>query len=95
MAAAAAAGAAPRGPGATSFQRKAAGSSRLAALPGTRPSLRHGQLLLSSGLPSLDYVLGWWEAGPGNRLLHHPPTLPSSLSGSPLLRQALPVIDLP
>ncbi|XP_064019898.1 elongator complex protein 4 isoform X1 [Pogoniulus pusillus] len=58
MAAAAAAGAAPRGPGATSFQRKAAASSRLAALPGTRPSVRHGQLLLSSGLPSLDSVLG-------------------------------------
>ncbi|XP_040416417.1 elongator complex protein 4 isoform X1 [Cygnus olor] len=43
---------------ATSFQRKAAAGSRLAAVPGTRPSVRHGQLLLSSGLPSLDGVLG-------------------------------------
>ncbi|XP_077178071.1 elongator complex protein 4 [Paroedura picta] len=44
----------------TSFQRKApgGGGSRLAVLPGTRPSVRHGQLLLSSGLPSLDHVLG-------------------------------------
>ncbi|NXX87600.1 ELP4 protein, partial [Centropus bengalensis] len=50
---------------ATSFQRRAAAGSRLAAVPGTRPSLRHGQLLLSCGLPSLDSVLGWWGAGPG------------------------------
>nr|XP_021135481.1 elongator complex protein 4 isoform X2 [Columba livia] len=49
---------APRGCGATSFQRKAAAGSRLAAVAGTRPSVRHGQLLLSSGLPSLDCVLG-------------------------------------
>uniref|UniRef100_A0A8D2IJK0 Elongator complex protein 4 n=1 Tax=Varanus komodoensis TaxID=61221 RepID=A0A8D2IJK0_VARKO len=44
----------------TSFQRKGpdGGVGRLAVLPGTRPSVRHGQLLLSSGLPSLDYVLG-------------------------------------
>lgn len=47
----------------TSFQRKTPGgrSSRLAVLPGTRPSVRHGQLLLSSGLPSLDDVLGWCQ----------------------------------
>ncbi|XP_074855085.1 elongator complex protein 4 isoform X2 [Carettochelys insculpta] len=44
--------------GATSFQRKVPTSSRLAAIAGTRPSVRHGQLLLSSGLPSLDGVLG-------------------------------------
>ncbi|XP_020651272.3 elongator complex protein 4 isoform X2 [Pogona vitticeps] len=45
---------------ATSFQRKGpdGGGGRLALLPGTRPSVRHGQLLLSSGLPSLDCVLG-------------------------------------
>ncbi|XP_053139032.1 elongator complex protein 4 isoform X2 [Hemicordylus capensis] len=45
---------------ATSFQRKVPedGGGRLAVLPGTRPSVRHGQLLLSSGLPSLDSVLG-------------------------------------
>ncbi|XP_048341483.1 elongator complex protein 4 isoform X2 [Sphaerodactylus townsendi] len=45
----------------TSFQRKVpggGGGSRLAVLPGTRPSVRHGQLLLSSGVPSLDCVLG-------------------------------------
>ncbi|XP_030416109.1 elongator complex protein 4 isoform X4 [Gopherus evgoodei] len=44
--------------GATSFQRKVPASSRLATIAGTRPSVRHGQLLLSSGLPSLDCVLG-------------------------------------
>ncbi|XP_054056180.1 elongator complex protein 4 isoform X2 [Rissa tridactyla] len=55
---AAAAGGAARGRGVTSFQRKAAAGSRLAAVVGTRPSVRHGQLLLSSGLPSLDCVLG-------------------------------------
>uniref|UniRef100_A0A452HHE5 Elongator complex protein 4 n=1 Tax=Gopherus agassizii TaxID=38772 RepID=A0A452HHE5_9SAUR len=43
--------------GATSFQRKVPASSRLATIAGTRPSVRHGQLLLSSGLPSLDCVL--------------------------------------
>uniref|UniRef100_A0A8C4VAH1 Elongator complex protein 4 n=1 Tax=Falco tinnunculus TaxID=100819 RepID=A0A8C4VAH1_FALTI len=58
MAAVPAAGGAARGRGATSFQRKAAAGSRLAAVAGTRPSVRHGQLLLSSGLPSLDCVLG-------------------------------------
>ncbi|XP_071617955.1 elongator complex protein 4 isoform X2 [Heliangelus exortis] len=58
MAAAPAAGGAVRGRGATSFQRKAAGGSRLAAVAGTRPSVRNGQLLLSSGVPSLDCVLG-------------------------------------
>lgn len=45
--------------GCSSFQRRA--GPRLPTLPGTRPSVRHGQLLLSSGLPSLDCVLGWWE----------------------------------
>ncbi|XP_064513074.1 elongator complex protein 4 isoform X8 [Pseudopipra pipra] len=44
--------------GRTSFQRRAGAGARPAALPGTRPALRHGQLLLSSGLPSLDCVLG-------------------------------------
>ncbi|KAM6465431.1 elongator complex protein 4 isoform 1-T1 [Liasis olivaceus] len=44
----------------TSFHRKVpdGGGGRLAVLPGTRPSVRHGQLLLSSGVPSLDCVLG-------------------------------------
>ncbi|XP_032080101.1 elongator complex protein 4 isoform X1 [Thamnophis elegans] len=44
----------------TSFQRKVpdGGGGRLAVLPGTRPSVRHGQLLLSTGVPSLDSVLG-------------------------------------
>ncbi|NXA49285.1 ELP4 protein, partial [Nothocercus julius] len=50
---------AARGRGAPSFQRKGPpGSSRLAAIAGTRPAVRHGQLLLSTGLPSLDSVLG-------------------------------------
>ncbi|XP_008177302.1 elongator complex protein 4 isoform X4 [Malaclemys terrapin pileata] len=57
MAALATGGATPSD-GATSFQRKVPASSRLAAIAGTRPSVRHGQLLLSSGLPSLDCVLG-------------------------------------
>nr|XP_054490763.1 elongator complex protein 4 isoform X2 [Agelaius phoeniceus] len=43
--------------GRTSFQRRPGAGPRLPALPGTRPSVRHGQLLLSSGLPSLDCVL--------------------------------------
>uniref|UniRef100_A0A8D2M348 Uncharacterized protein n=1 Tax=Zonotrichia albicollis TaxID=44394 RepID=A0A8D2M348_ZONAL len=47
--------------GRTSFQRRPGAGPRPPALPGTRPSVRHGQLLLSSGLPSLDCVLGWWE----------------------------------
>ncbi|XP_066494112.1 elongator complex protein 4 isoform X2 [Tiliqua scincoides] len=44
----------------TSFHRTApgGGSGRLALVPGSRPSVRHGQLLVSSGLPSLDAVLG-------------------------------------
>ncbi|XP_042641287.1 elongator complex protein 4 [Tyto alba] len=58
MAEAPAAGGAVQVRGATSFRRKAAAGSRLAAVAGTRPSVRHGQLLLSSGLPSLDGVLG-------------------------------------
>ncbi|XP_031463262.1 elongator complex protein 4 [Phasianus colchicus] len=60
----AAGGGAARGGGAaatttgtgTSFRRS--GGSRLAAVPGTRPALRHGRLLLSCGVPSLDCVLG-------------------------------------
>lgn len=47
--------------GCTSFQRRPGAGPRPPALPGTRPALRRGQLLLSSGLPSLDCVLGWWE----------------------------------
>ncbi|XP_029770651.1 elongator complex protein 4 isoform X1 [Suricata suricatta] len=49
----------------TSFQRrgpKASGSdssySRLVSIPGTRPSVRNGQLLVSTGLPALDQLLG-------------------------------------
>ncbi|XP_041891456.1 elongator complex protein 4 isoform X6 [Corvus kubaryi] len=44
--------------GCTSFQRRPGAGPRPPAVPGTRPSVRHGQLLLSSGLPSLDCVLG-------------------------------------
>ncbi|XP_038663796.1 elongator complex protein 4 isoform X1 [Scyliorhinus canicula] len=40
----------------TSFQRRARGQR--ATVPGTRPSLRNGQLLLSTGVPSLDYIIG-------------------------------------
>ncbi|XP_006128960.2 elongator complex protein 4 isoform X2 [Pelodiscus sinensis] len=56
--AALATGGATSSDGATSFQRKVPANSRLATIAGTRPSVRHGQLLLSSGLPSLDCVLG-------------------------------------
>ncbi|GCB74214.1 hypothetical protein scyTo_0003302 [Scyliorhinus torazame] len=40
----------------TSFQRRA--RNQRATAPGTRPSLRNGQLLLSTGVPSLDYIIG-------------------------------------
>ncbi|XP_078405545.1 elongator complex protein 4 isoform X2 [Cetorhinus maximus] len=40
----------------TSFQRRARSQRALAR--GTRPSLRNGQLLLSTGVPSLDYIIG-------------------------------------
>ncbi|KAF7245543.1 Elongator complex protein 4 [Varanus komodoensis] len=58
----------------TSFQRKGpdGGVGRLAVLPGTRPSVRHGQLLLSSGLPSLDYVLGAASEAPALASDHTP-----------------------
>ncbi|KAM6158066.1 LOW QUALITY PROTEIN: elongator complex protein 4 [Rhynchocyon petersi] len=49
----------------TSFQRKGpraggadGGGSRLVSIPGTRPSVRNGQLLVSTGLPALDQLLG-------------------------------------
>ncbi|KAM5138797.1 elongator complex protein 4 isoform 2-T2 [Mantella aurantiaca] len=40
----------------TSFRRKARG--KLPALRGTRPSVHNGQLLISTGVPSLDHILG-------------------------------------
>ncbi|XP_076970404.1 elongator complex protein 4 isoform X5 [Tamandua tetradactyla] len=49
----------------TSFQRKGhktcgtdGGGSRLVSIAGTRPSVRNGQLLVSTGLPALDQLLG-------------------------------------
>lgn len=49
----------------TSFQRRSprssgtdSTSSRLVSIAGTRPSLRNGQLLVSTGLPALDQLLG-------------------------------------
>ncbi|XP_006864921.1 PREDICTED: elongator complex protein 4 [Chrysochloris asiatica] len=49
----------------TSFQRKGtraggtvSGGSRLMSIAGTRPSVRNGQLLVSTGLPALDQLLG-------------------------------------
>ncbi|XP_058402170.1 elongator complex protein 4 isoform X1 [Diceros bicornis minor] len=49
----------------TSFQRRGprasgsdGGGSRLVSIAGTRPSVRNGQLLVSSGLPALDQLLG-------------------------------------
>ncbi|XP_075402061.1 elongator complex protein 4 isoform X2 [Tenrec ecaudatus] len=50
--------------GGTSFQRKGSraggigGGSRLVSIAGTRPSVRNGQLLVSTGLPALDQLLG-------------------------------------
>ncbi|XP_063294964.1 elongator complex protein 4 [Pelobates fuscus] len=40
----------------TSFRRKVRG--KLPAIRGTRPSVHNGQLLLSTGVPSLDHILG-------------------------------------
>uniref|UniRef100_A0A8C2DNR2 Elongator complex protein 4 n=1 Tax=Cyprinus carpio TaxID=7962 RepID=A0A8C2DNR2_CYPCA len=40
----------------TSFQKKT--RSKLVSIPGTRPSVQNGQLLVSSGVSSLDYVIG-------------------------------------
>ncbi|XP_072171722.1 elongator complex protein 4-like [Diadema setosum] len=40
----------------TSFQRKS--KSKTIAVRGTRPSLHNGQLLVSTGVPSLDHLLG-------------------------------------
>ncbi|XP_069758928.1 elongator complex protein 4 isoform X3 [Narcine bancroftii] len=40
----------------TSFQRRR--RSQRPLVPGTRPSLHNGQLLLSTGVPSLDYIIG-------------------------------------
>ncbi|XP_071809382.1 elongator complex protein 4-like [Asterias amurensis] len=40
----------------TSFQKKSRG--KVAQLPGARPSLHNGQLLISTGVPSLDFVVG-------------------------------------
>ncbi|CAH1787088.1 unnamed protein product [Owenia fusiformis] len=41
---------------ATSFQKKS--RSKLFNIPGTRPSLHNNQLLISTGIPSLDNILG-------------------------------------
>ncbi|XP_039605515.1 elongator complex protein 4 [Polypterus senegalus] len=40
----------------TSFQKKS--RSKLLSIPGTRPSFQNGQLLVSTGTTSLDYVIG-------------------------------------
>ncbi|XP_072047383.1 elongator complex protein 4-like [Amphiura filiformis] len=48
--------AAPMANQATSFQKKS--RSRGLQILGTRPSLHNGQLLVSTGVPSLDFVLG-------------------------------------
>ena len=42
---------------ASSFRKKAA-SSKPSLPRGSRPSLHNAQLLVSSGVPSLDYLLG-------------------------------------
>lgn len=52
----------------TSFQRRGpraggtdSGGSRLVSIAGTRPSVRNGQLLVSTGLPALDQLLGRFQ----------------------------------
>uniref|UniRef100_A0A667WTJ2 Elongator complex protein 4 n=1 Tax=Myripristis murdjan TaxID=586833 RepID=A0A667WTJ2_9TELE len=40
----------------TSFQKKT--RSKLVSIPGTRPSVQNGQLIVSTGVTSLDYLLG-------------------------------------
>nr|XP_057945106.1 elongator complex protein 4 isoform X2 [Doryrhamphus excisus] len=40
----------------TSFQKKT--RNRLLSIPGTRPSVQNGQLLISTGVTSLDYLFG-------------------------------------
>ena len=40
----------------SSFHKK--GKTRVVSIPGARPSVRNSQLLLSSGMPSLDHLLG-------------------------------------
>lgn len=40
----------------TSFQKKT--RSKLISIPGSRPSVQNGQLLVSTGVTSLDYLLG-------------------------------------
>ncbi|XP_055028593.2 elongator complex protein 4 [Misgurnus anguillicaudatus] len=40
----------------TSFQKKS--RSKLISIPGTRPSVQNGQLIVSTGVTSLDYVIG-------------------------------------
>ncbi|KAM3877185.1 elongator complex protein 4 [Diretmus argenteus] len=40
----------------TSFQKKT--RSKLVSIPGTRPSVQNGQLIVSTGVTSLDYLIG-------------------------------------
>jgi hypothetical protein len=40
----------------TSFQKTT--KSKVPYIPGSKPSLRNAQLLVSSGVPSLDYAIG-------------------------------------
>eukprot|EP00118_Oscarella_pearsei_P016482 m.157912 g.157912 ORF g.157912 m.157912 type:complete len:362 (+) comp38718_c0_seq1:14-1099(+) len=42
----------------TSFRKKVASKSRPTLPPGTKPSVQHGQLLTSTGVPSVDHLLG-------------------------------------
>lgn len=45
----------------TSFQKKT--RTKLISIPGSRPSVQNGQLLVSTGVTSLDYLLGQFAAG--------------------------------
>lgn len=59
----------------TSFQRRGpragasdSGGPRLVSIAGTRPSVRNGQLLVSTGLPALDQLLGRFGTEMGSTL---------------------------
>lgn len=49
----------------TSFQKKT--RSKLISIPGTRPSVQNGQLLVSTGVTSLDYLLGQSNVSASNK----------------------------
>lgn len=93
--------------GTTSFQRKSkasgadGGGPRLLSIAGTRPSVRNGQLLVSTGLPALDQLLGrFWlntRAQPRENLGRDPwgsPSSPRPAQSCPALLTPLPFTNV-